>query len=223
MELLIFGHGGARVVVFPTSQGRFFEWEDRGMMQALGEHLDRGWLQMYCVDSIDSESWYANWKHLGDRARRHSQYDAYLMNEVLPLSLQKNSNPFLITTGASFGGYHAINFGLRHPDKVDRILSMSGLTDIRRFTGGYADNNVYFNNPMQFIEHEHEPGRLQQLRRLDVILAVGRDDGLRGDNERLSTLLWQKGIGNALRLWDGWSHDWPYWMKMINLYVGGHD
>jgi len=30
MELLIFGHAGARVLVFPTSMGRFFEWEDRG-------------------------------------------------------------------------------------------------------------------------------------------------------------------------------------------------
>ena len=35
MELLVFGHGGARVIVFPTSMGRFYEWEDRGMIGAL--------------------------------------------------------------------------------------------------------------------------------------------------------------------------------------------
>ncbi len=33
MELLIYGHAGARVLVFPTSKGRFYEWEDRGMLQ----------------------------------------------------------------------------------------------------------------------------------------------------------------------------------------------
>lgn len=44
MELLVFGHAGARVVVFPTSQGRFFQWEDMGMMDTLGEHLERGWI-----------------------------------------------------------------------------------------------------------------------------------------------------------------------------------
>ncbi|MBA2246354.1 MAG: esterase, partial [Gemmatimonadetes bacterium] len=75
MDLLIFGHAGARVLVFPTSQGRFFEWEDRGMMKALGEHLDRGWLQLYCVDSVDAESWYARWKHPRDRARRQVEYE----------------------------------------------------------------------------------------------------------------------------------------------------
>ena len=77
MDLLVFGHAGARVLVFPTSMGRFFEWEDRGMIGALGEHLERGWLQLYCVDSVDAESWYAKWKHPADRARRHEAYDAY--------------------------------------------------------------------------------------------------------------------------------------------------
>ena len=39
MELLLFGHAGARVLIFPTSQGRYYEWEDLGMVLALGEHL----------------------------------------------------------------------------------------------------------------------------------------------------------------------------------------
>ena len=43
------------------------------------------------------------------------------------------------------------------------------------------------------------------------------------NNREFSGVLWQKGIGNALREWDGWSHDWPYWENMIRAYVGGHD
>ena len=27
MELLVFGHGGAKVLVFPTRDGRFYEYE----------------------------------------------------------------------------------------------------------------------------------------------------------------------------------------------------
>src|SRR3970040_480701 len=57
MELLAYGRGGARVLVFPTSQGRFFDWEDRGLVAAMQEHLARGWIQMICVDSGDAESW----------------------------------------------------------------------------------------------------------------------------------------------------------------------
>ncbi len=223
MELLVFGHAGARVLVFPTSKGKFYEWEDRGMIGSLWQHLSQGWLQVFCVDSVDAESWYNGWAHPGARAYRHAQYDGYLYNEVLPFTLSKNSNPFLITMGASFGAYHAMNFGLKHPDKVDRILAFSGLFDIRWFTDGYSDDYVFFNNPMQYIAYENDPQRLNWLRHLDIIIATGRDDRLIDQARSLSGLLWQKGIGNALREWDGWSHDWPYWEKMMHLYIGGHD
>jgi esterase/lipase superfamily enzyme len=223
MELLIFGHGGARLLVFPTSMGRFFEWEDRGMTWALGEHIERGWLQMICVDSVDSDSWYARWKYPGDRAWRHAQYDNYIVNEVLPLTTYLNPNPFLITTGASFGAYHAVNFALRHPHHVGRTIGMSGVYDIRRWMDGHHDDNVYFNNPVEYVPNEHDWGRLAALRRMDIILVTGRDDPLRGGSEELSGVLWRKDIGNALRLWDGWAHDWPWWTDMLRHYVGGHD
>lgn len=223
MELLVFGHAGARVLVFPSSMGKFFEWEDQGMIAALGDQLERGWLQLYCVDSVDAESWYAKWKHPADRARRHAQYDAYLRDEVLPLSQHLNSNPYLIATGASFGAYHAAAFALRYPECVGRLLGMSGMYEIREQTGGWSDDTVYAFNPADFVLHEPDDRRTIARQRQDIILAIGADDPMRGNNEYFSGRLWQKGIGNALRIWDGWSHDWPYWRRMVVTYIGGHD
>jgi esterase/lipase superfamily enzyme len=223
MDLLVFGHAGARVLVFPSSMGKFFEWEDRGMIGVLAEHLERGWLQLYCVDSVDSESWYAKGKHPHDRAVRQTEYERYLLNEVLPLSWQKNANQFLISTGASFGAYHAVNIALRHPGLFGRVLGMSGLYDIKEQTGGWSDDEVYFHSPADFIQNEYDQGRLDALRRMDIILAIGRDDPMRPNNEWMSRVLWDKGVGNALRLWDGWAHDWPWWRQMVVKYIGGHD
>lgn len=223
MDLLIFGHSGARVLVFPTSKGKFYEWEDRGMINGMGDLIERGWFQFYCVDSVDAESWYAYWKHPGARAWRQQQYDDYLRNEVLPLSSHLNWNPFLITVGASFGAYHAVNFALRHPDRVGRTIGMSGIYDISRWTDGYHNDTVYFHNPVSYIPHENDWGRLDALRRQDIILVTGQDDPLRHSTEELSGKLWNKGIGNALRIWDGWSHDWPFWQQMLRHYISGHD
>ena len=223
MEMLIFGHAGARVLVFPTSMGRFYEWEDRDMMGALRDQLDNGSIQIYCVDSVDEESWYAKWKHPGSRVWRHMQNEQYLLREVLPLSNQINHNPYLITVGASFGAYHAVNFALRYPHLVGRTIGMSGIYDISRWLNGYHDENVYFANPVEYIPNESDPGRIAALNNVDIILAVGNGDSLYGNNAYFSGLLWQKGIGNALRVWDGWSHDWPYWMNMLRTYIGGHD
>lgn len=52
MERLVFGFAGARLLVFATSMGRFFEWEGRGMTNALAAHLEQGWLQLICVAAI---------------------------------------------------------------------------------------------------------------------------------------------------------------------------
>ncbi len=223
MDLLIFGHAGARVLVFPSSMGRFYEWEDQGMIAALGEHLENGWLQLYCVDSVDADSWYAKHKHPADRAFHHGRYDAYLRDEVLPLTQHRNPDPFLITTGASFGAYHALTFALRYPHLVSRAIGLSGVYDIREVTGGYTDEHVCPYNPAEIILGESDAGRLAAMQRMEIVLAIGQDDPLRGNSEYFSDRLWSKGLWHALRIWDGWAHDWPYWRQMIRTYIGGPD
>lgn len=220
MELTITGHAGARVLVFPTSQGRFYEFEDRNVIQSFEHHVDQGWLQFYCVDSVDAESWYAYGKHPGGRAYRHHEYMMYLYHEVLPLT-KRNPNPFLMTLGASFGAYHAMGFGLKYPEEVHRIIGLSGLYDITYMTGGYSDDWVYAYNPMAFIPNEHDHDRLEQMRQIDIIMTSGKDDRLHSSSQDMTRVLWDKGIGNALRSWDGWAHDWPYWIEQLHLYIDG--
>jgi esterase/lipase superfamily enzyme len=142
---------------------------------------------------------------------------------VLPLIRSKNTNLFLITHGCSFGAYHALNIALRHPHLFGRVLAFSGKYDMSNFFGGYYDNTIYFNTPSHFIRNLHDRQLLDAIRRLDIIIAVGKDDPNIEHNRALSAALWQKGIGHALREWDGWSHDWPYWQQMIRLYIHGHD
>jgi esterase/lipase superfamily enzyme len=223
MELLAFGHAGMRVVAFPTSRNRFYEWEDRGLVGALAGAVDAGHMQLFCVDAVDGESWYARHKWPGDRVWRHVQYDAYLLREVVPFTRHENAHPFLTVTGASFGAYHAVNFALRHPEEVGRVLGMGGIYDVGGFVDGHHDDNVYFNNPVEYMANENDPGRLAALRRMDIILAVGQTDPQLGNNRRLSGLLWSKGVWHALRVWDGFAHDWPFWARMLHLYLGGHD
>src|SRR5690348_9385243 len=103
MEMLIFGHSGTPIIVFPTSQGRFFEYEDRGMIATLGDRISNGVLQFFCVDSVDSESWYNRHVHPQVRVARHLQYEEYLLHEVVPLVHQKNQSQQLHVTGCSFG------------------------------------------------------------------------------------------------------------------------
>jgi esterase/lipase superfamily enzyme len=222
MELLIFGHSGAPVLVFPTSAGRFYEYEDFGMVRALGHHISQGWIQLVCVDSVYAESWYNYGWDTNGRMWREEQYEHYVLTEVLPLVRHINPTPYLIATGCSFGATEAVTFTLRHPGVVNRVIGLSGLYDLKRFFGNYNDA-VYFHNPVDFVPNLSDPWRLDRLHETDIILVTGRDDPAAWSNDLLSQQLWGKGIGNALRMWNGWCHDWPYWQQMIVRYIGGHD
>lgn len=224
METLIFGHAGAKLIVFPTSYGTCWEWPDRRMHLVLEDHLENGWLQMICVGQVHTDGgWYDKDVHPGARAWRQLQYDAYLREEVVPLTYQRNPNDFIITAGASFGAYDAACFGMRNPHLVRRIIGMSGMYDIRDQADGYSDHNVYQVNPYEFMRNEDDPARLEAFRRQDIILAIGETDYHIEQNRAFSGMLWEKGIGNALRVWKGFAHDWPWWERMIRLYVKGHD
>src|ERR1035441_175196 len=143
MEMLVFGHAGLPVLVFPTSGGRFYEFEDRRMIAALAGKIDSGQLQIFCVDSVDMESWYNRQVAPRWRIARHMQYEDYLLNEVVPLVRLKNGDPHLVALGCSFGGYHAVNIALRHPDTFTGMLSMSGAFDLERFLGGQPNNDRF--------------------------------------------------------------------------------
>jgi esterase/lipase superfamily enzyme len=217
MEMLVFGHDGTKVLVFPTSMGRFFEYEDNRMVDALADRIDGGQLQLFCVDSVDSESWYNKGAHPYWRVERHLQYERYIINDVLPLMWRKNSSPRFTSTGCSFGGYHALNFAFRHPDKVTGCVTMGAAFDIRSFLKGWSSDNVYFNNPPDFLANCTDGWRFNHIR---TILATGEWDICRGDNQRMADIMQASGIRHDLYIWgDHSEHDWQWWRPMARTYL----
>ena len=48
------------MLAFPTRCGRFYDYENMGMVGALAHKLEQGWIQLICVDSIagGSSRWF---------------------------------------------------------------------------------------------------------------------------------------------------------------------
>jgi esterase/lipase superfamily enzyme len=218
MELLAFGHRGFPIVVFPTSGGRFYEYEDRGMVNALAPKIDAGELQVICVDSVDQESWYNRAAYPADRLHRQNAFDAYLVRELAPFVRNRTSWPQMGTTGCSFGGYHAINFALRHPDLVTYAVSMSGAFDIpKRFLDGFYNEDAYFNAPLDYLPNLNN-GLLDATRRNYYVLAIGNQDPLFDQNVKLAHWFGVKGIPHVMDVWEGFAHDWPWWHNMAGKF-----
>jgi esterase/lipase superfamily enzyme len=217
MELLVFGHAGTKVLVFPTSQGRYFEYEDNQMVAAVADRVEAGQLQIYCVDSVDSESWYNQRAHPYWRVQRHLQYERYILHDVLPLMWGKNCNPRTIVTGCSLGAYHAVNFAFRHPDQVTGCVTMGGSFDIKSFLDGWYNEDVYFNNPPDYLANCSDGWRYNHMR---TVLATGEWDMCWNKNEAFAAILRARGIRHELYVWGEQSyHDWPWWRPMARTYL----
>lgn len=219
MEFLWFGQFGRPVILFPTSAGRYFENENMHLTTSVADKVDNGDCQLILVDTVNDESWYNKSVHPAVRAARHVQYDAYLRHELVPYIFNRARRGDLAVYGASFGAYHASNFAGRYPDVVSRAICFSGVYDIHSFLDGYWDENCYFHCPTAYLPNV-DAGLAGALSRTQWIIATGEHDSLVQQNRDFSAMLWSKGIGNHLEIWQGvFGHDWPWWREHLRRFV----
>ena len=215
VEHLHFGSAGAPLLAFPTSQGRFYQWEDFGLIAALEDWIESGRLQVWCLDSVDAESWYARERPPRERLERHLQYERYLLDEVLPALPDPP-----VAAGTSFGAMHALLLATRHPSRLRGFIALSGAYDTARWLDGYSDEDAYLLNPLAYLSGLNDEAYLDPLRaQKPKVVATGEDDPNVADSIKVGRLLRQKSIDVQLDLWPGWSHDWPYWKEMMRRYT----
>ncbi len=226
MELLSFGHAGASVLVFPTRQGRFFDFENWGLVDAIRHSIEAGQVRLYCVDSVDSESFYCRDCPAPNRIARHNRYERYILDEVIPLMRNGCHSTFLIAHGCSLGAYHAMNIVLRHPGVFGKVVAPSGRFDLTRAIGpfedlfqGHYDEDIYFHTPEHFLPGLRDSDRLHHLRRTEIHLAVGESDPFRPSNQILSGELWRKNVPHGFAIWEGEAHRASAWRQMLPNYL----
>src|SRR5260370_7447832 len=82
--VLRYGHWGRPVLVFPAQQGRAQDFEQHGMIDAIGGLLDAGRVKLYCVDSYDAASCSNQDIPLDELPRLHAAYTPWLPHPFLP-------------------------------------------------------------------------------------------------------------------------------------------
>jgi len=221
--VIAYGHYGRPLLVFPSQQGHSTDYEDRGMIASISGLIDAGRVKVYCVDSFDSASWDVPGNAtLEERAQLHGKYEDWILNQVVPFIYDDCSGPTeIITTGCSFGAYHAANFALKRADLFPLALCHSGIYDLDFLGHGERADAVYFNNPAAYVQHmggDH----LDWLRgRVTLVLVCGQgmwEDTTRAleSTKAFAGILASKGIRHELDLWGhDVPHDWPSWRNQI--------
>jgi esterase/lipase superfamily enzyme len=218
-----YGDWGRPVLAFPAERGDAGEFERRGMVAAVGDLLAADRAKLYCVGSLDAQSWSDRSISLEERGRRHQFYESWIVDEVVPLIRDDCGGASeLIACGCSLGAFHAANFALKRADLFPLAICLSGSYDPAAWDGwGERGDAAYFNNPMDYVAHL-EGDHLDWLRgRLSLLLVCGQGQwedttGALEATRRFAALLQSKGIGCELDL-RGYdvAHDWPSWRAQL--------
>jgi len=219
MEIREFGDRGQPLLVFPSQNGHVGDFEGFGMIDACAPLIEAGRVRFFAVDGNDWESWTNLGVSAAQRARRHLDYDRYVMEEVVPFAKARTGLETLWTTGCSMGAFHAANFFFRRPDVFDGVIGISGLYDVSGFVGDFCNDDVYFNSPLYYLHRLEEPRYLERFRHSRIAFLVGQgayeQDCLR-DTRALERILVAKGVPAWFDYWGpDVNHDWPWWRKML--------
>ena len=192
-NVVVHGHFGRPVLVFPSEGGSAWDFENNGMLGAVGELVEAGRAKIYCVDAFDS----------GERWR----YESWILDQVVPFIHHDLGGPQdILATGCSMGAFHSANFVLRRADLIPAAICLSGNYEFG-VTGEVAG---FHGDHLEWIRS-----------RVSMLLVCGQGmwedtTGALESTKHLAHLLGEKGIRHELDLWGhDVPHDWPSWRAQI--------
>ncbi len=225
MTVKIYGYGGVPFLIFPTQDAMSDNFENFGMIDTLKDFIERGQIQLFCVDTVDIETWSNIYGDKAWRAARQESYYDYIIEEILPLIREKNSSGKLpIAAGCSLGGLHAAIVFFRRPELFGGMLSLSGVYDAKFFFDGWLNSTLYDNSPADFLANispTHPYIDIYNSKK--IILCIGQgaweEEGVR-TTAIMKKIFAEKNIHAWTDFW-GYDvcHDWYWWKKQILYFL----
>ena len=225
MSIRIYGSSGVPILVFPTQDAMSDNFANFGMIDTLSNYINNGQIQLFCVDTVDVETWSNVWGDKNWRADRQEKYYNYIVNEVLPYIKNINAtNNLPIVTGCSLGGLHAAILFFRRPELFAGMLSLSGVYDAKFFFDGWLNSTLYENSPIDFLANiQLDHPYIDIYNHKKIILCIGQgqwEDEGRRTTAIMRDIFQQKNINAWTDFW-GYDvdHDWFWWKKQILYFL----
>ena len=225
MHAIAYGEAGAYpIVAVPTQDAMADEWEGFGMVDVLAPLIDEGRIQLFCVDTVDHDSWTDGSGDDERRAATQEAYYDYLVEELLAEVHERNASELRpLAVGCDLGATQAALLALRRPDLFQGCIALSGIYRTSRFFGDWMNDTLYDNDACAFLsnmEPTHPYVRLYNERQLVFCVGQGAwEDGI-DDLRVISEELDRLGVGAWCDFWGfDVSHDWPWWKRQIAYFL----
>ena len=220
MTIKIYGDRGTPIIGLSARGQKCGQWETKGMAKAIQRQLENGYNQLYCIDSVDEEGILNDKVDPARRLMRQRQFETYVTDEVVPFVRRRNHIRSLMIAGVDLGGYHAITLALKHPEEFNKAIGISGLYNIKPFFGDFYDDNVYYNNPTDYVPNMNNYRLLKSIRSVDFRLVSYQTDDYKSSALKLARTFRSKLIDHKLDIWDIEAEkNWDIWPQMLKTHI----
>ncbi len=226
MEFKVYGDKGKLCFAFPPQNGRFWDFENFGMVECMRPWIEDGRIMLVCADGIDAESWSAKNDSPRHRIEMQEKWFRYITLELYPRARELGDvHGKGMLTGCSMGAVHSGIFFFRRPDLFDTVVALSGTYNANDFIQGYMDDLIYDNSPVYFLPNmPFDHPYMELYRHSQLIFCVGQgawEDELLAGTRALDAVCRQKAIPAWFDYWGfDVNHDWCWWQKQLPYFMG---
>ena len=229
MEFKVYGSRGKLCFAFPPQNGRFWDFENFGMVECMRPWIEEGRIMLVCADGIDGESWSAKNDDPRHRIEMQEKWFRYITLELYPRARELGDvHGKGMLTGCSMGAVHSGIFFFRRPDLFDTVVALSGTYNANDFIPGYMDDLIYDNSPVYFLPNmPFDHPYMELYRQSQLIFCVGQgawEDELLAGTRALDAICREKAIPAWFDYWGfDVNHDWCWWQKQLPYFMGKLD
>ena len=203
--------------------GHFDNWTDKTKLENYSEPYD-----FIIVTPEGGDGWYTDSATLPN-----DKYESYIIQELIPEIDKKfrtvADRRHRIIAGLSMGGYGAIKFGLKYPDKFSLVGSFSGALDaplrgqenknlrpsiVSAF--GPDGSKTRVDNDIYRMVREVSAETMKSLPY--IYFACGTEDFLFKPNHEFDALLLEKKVPHEYRELPG-DHTWDFWDAQVQEFL----
>ncbi len=204
--------------------GHFSDWTTRTKLAVYSRLAE-----VVIITPEGNDGWYTDSATVPD-----DKYETYVLDELIPQVDQKfrtiQSREGRAIAGLSMGGYGALKFAVKHPDKFAFAGSMSGALDAASWKQeelkgyeriwqslvpvfGPANSSTREANDILRLYRSLSSEQIAQLPY--IYLDCGTEDVLLGSTRKFSEILLERKIPHQVRLLPG-NHNWQYWDQQVS-------
>jgi len=220
-------HSGKRYPVLYLLHGLTGHYNNWAERTPLEEHSEK--YELIIVMPEGNDGWYTNAENVPS-----DRYEDYVIKDLIPAIERdlrtRSDRKGRIIAGLSMGGYGALKFGFKYPERFALAGSFSGALNAARFDVSAFGGNwkaltdsitAVYGGMDSTTRRENDLFRMIEELPAEKVAAMpfiyldcGTEDGLINANRNFAAKLLEKKVPHEFRQLPG-AHNWAYWDKQI--------